>query len=93
MFRISQERLDNLWLAIGSAEIEALRVRPFVDVDGLSAFVVYRSSTVQTMLVSIRDDQNQLTLGSLEPETYIRRRDAEGLRWGAWLSCGEENSG
>lgn len=93
MVRISQERLNFLWLAMGGVEIEALRVRPFVDVDGFSALAVYRSGTVQTMVVSIRECEDQLALGNPEPETYIRRRDAEGLQWGAWKPCGEEVSG
>jgi hypothetical protein len=77
---MNQTQLNTLWMAGGGAEMEALRVSPFVGNDGVSVTIVHRSSILQTM-----------TIDSWSPvdrnDTYVRRRDSEVSAWGEWLSC------
>lgn len=90
---MNQERLNALWHACGGCEIEALRVRPF-NVDGKSITVVHSTATLQTMVVIGVLSSDGRTLDELTPETYIRKRNADGLEWGNWQFCsGDDECG
>lgn len=90
---MNQERLNRLWLASGGTEIEALRVRPYIDIDGLSVTVVYRSAILQTMLIRNRSGAKLGAFGNPNPDTFVRKRDLGCLKWGDWLSCSGEGLG
>jgi hypothetical protein len=76
---MNQTQLNSLWVAGGGAEMEALRVNPFVGNDGVSVIIVHRSCILQTMTIDRWSpvDRN---------DTYVRRRHSEGSAWGEWLS-------
>jgi hypothetical protein len=81
---MNQTQLTGLWMAGGGAEMEALRVTPFVGNDGVSIIIVHRSSTLQTMTI---DRWSPMGPNGPDADTYVRRRDREDLEWGNWLSC------
>ncbi len=86
--QLSQIQLNRLWASSSGFEIEALRVRPHVDSNGIAVAIVYQSGILQTMSVK-RYLPNSKDGEFLD--LYVRRRDCNASNWGEWRSCsGEE---
>lgn len=80
---MDQDRLSSLWLAIEENGGRASSIPPPVSVDGLYAVALYKSTILQTMLVSDLSPQQRF-IGGDGQATYVRKRDTTEMNWGPW---------
>ncbi|MBA5686714.1 hypothetical protein [Rugamonas apoptosis] len=80
---MNQDLLTGLWLALEAHDSRTSSISPEVSFNGMYAVSLYKSTILQTMLVSDLSPVQRF-VGRDGQATYVRSRDSAKVNWGPW---------